>query len=115
MDSIKRKLSSLLTEAAREGIGALEPGSPCAEELSKIDEVNDIIAQEIEKLCRAATPAEMTRVLYLTARIKKASEQKKGKIKNNLKSIAEQLVTRVETESGPLRLPETCRHLLLSL
>jgi len=115
MDPIKRKLSSLLTETAHKAIEALEPGSPCAEELSKIDEVDDIINQEIKKLCGAATLAEMTRILYLTARIKKASKQKKVEIKNNLKSIAEQLVTRVEAESGPLRLPKTCRHLLLSL
>lgn len=114
MNLIRRKMSSFLTEAAYKEIEALGPESPSAEELSKI-EVDDIIAEEIEKICNAATLAEITRTLLLVRQLNKASGQKEEAIKSDLRRIAEQLVRRVETESGPLRLPGTCRHLLLDL
>lgn len=108
-------MNSLLTEAASKAIMALDPQSPCAEELSKIHDVDRVITEEIEKICAAATLAEITKILLLGARLKRTSGQKKESIKSNLKRIAEQLVTRVETDSGPLRLPKTCRHLLSNL
>ena len=115
MDPIRRKLSSFLTEAAHKGIKALEPQLPCAKELNGIEDVDAIIAEEIEKICNAATLTEITRILFLTRRMKKTSGQKRETIKTELKKIAEQVVTRAESESGPLSLPETCRHLLLEL
>ncbi|HIJ70604.1 MAG TPA: hypothetical protein HPP87_04475 [Planctomycetes bacterium] len=115
MDPIRHKLSLLLTETARNRIRTLEPDSPCAEELSKIGEVDDIIVQEVEKLCSTATLAQIARILYLAALIKTTSGRRREAIKNDIKLIAEKLVARTESETGPLRLPETCRHLLLSL
>ena len=113
MNPIKRKMISLLTEAACKEIEAVDSQSACAKELSKI-EADDII-EEIEKICNAATLAETTRVLLLVTRLKKASGQEREAIKSDLSTIAERLVTRVETESGQLRLPKTCRHLLSDL
>ena len=115
MDPIRRKLSSFLNEAAHKGIKAFEPHSPCAEELNAIEDVDAVIAKEIEKICAVAALAEITKVLFLTRQIKKTSGQKKEAIKNELKKIAEQMVARVESQSGPLSLPETCRHLILQL
>ena len=115
MDPIRRKLSSFLTEAAHKGIKALEPQLPCAKELDGIEDVDAIIAEEIEKICNTATLTEVTRILFLTRRMKKTVGQKGETIKIELKKIAEQVVTRAESESGPLSLPETCRHLLLEL
>jgi len=115
MDPIKQKLSSLLTEAAREDIKALDPQSPCAKQLSQIENIDAVIAEEIENICNAATLTEITKILFLTRRIKKASGQRREAMKSQLKKIAEQVVTKVESQSGPLSLPETCRHLLLSL
>ena len=114
MNLIKRKVSSFLTEVARKEIEALDPESPCAKELSKI-EADDIIAEDIKKMCNVATLAETTRALLLVTRLKKASGQEKEAIKSNLNTIAERLVTRVEAESGRLRLPKACHHLLLEL
>ena len=115
MNPIERKLSSLLTEVARKEIEVLDPESPCAKELSKIHDVDRVITEEIEKISNAATLAEITKILLLAARLKKRPGQKKESAKSELKRIAEQLVTRVETESGPLRLPATCCHLLSNL
>jgi len=47
--------------------------------------------------------------------MKKTSGQKREPIKSQLKKIAEQVVTRAESQLGPLTLPETCQHLLLEL
>jgi len=114
MNPIRRKMISFLTEAVFKKIKALDPQSPSAKELSKI-EFGEIIAEEIEKICNAATLAETTRALLLVTRLKKASGQEKEVIKSDLNTIAEQLVKRVETKSGRLKLHKTCRHLLLDL
>jgi len=97
MDPIRRKLSFVLTEAAHKGIKALDPQSPCAKELNGIEDFDAIITEEIEKV------------------MKKTSGQKREPIKSQLKKIAEQVVTRAESQLGPLTLPETCQHLLLEL
>ena len=93
----------------------LEPQSQCAKELAEIENVDTIIVEEIEKICNTATLAEITKVLYLMTRTKRTSGPKKETIKSNLKKIAKELVGRVEAESGRLRLPELCRHLLWEL
>jgi hypothetical protein len=115
MDPVRRKLSSFLTEAARKGIKTLEPQSPCAKELNGIEDVDTIIAEEIEKICNAATLAEITKILFLSRWMKKTSGQKRETIKSQLKKIAEEVVTRAESQVGHLTLPQTCRHLLLEL
>jgi len=115
MDPIRRKLSSFLTETAHKGIKALETQSPCAKELGEIENVDAIIAEEIEKICNAATLTEITKILFLSRRMKKTSGQKRDTIKSQLKKIAEKVVARAESQVGPLNLPQTCRHLILQL
>ena len=105
-------MSSILTESARKAIAALDPQSPCGKELSKI-EVDDVLAEEIERICRTATLAEITKMGFLVGRIKKTSGGEKDAIKSKLKSMGEKLVTRLEKESGQLKLPKACRDLLL--
>lgn len=102
-----------MTEAALAQIEALDPASPCAQDLSKIPDVGKVITEEIDKIYNAATLAEITKILFLVLRLKKAPGQEGQAVKSKLKKITEELVTRVEAESGPLRLPETCQHLLL--
>ena len=115
MDAIRRKLSSFLLETAHKDINALDPQSPCAKQLSEIENVEAIIAEEIKRICEAATLAEITRILFLTARLNKTSGRKKETIEKNLKKITEVLVTRVETESGQLKLPQSCRRIFLGI
>ena len=55
MNPIRRKMITFVTEAVRKEIGALEPDCPCAKEISKLDDVGNTIAEEVEKLCNAAT------------------------------------------------------------
>lgn len=115
MNLIRRKVFSLLTEAAYKEIEALGPQSPYAKELNEIEDINTIIAEEIEKICNTATLAEITKVFSLVRRLKKAPVHKREIIKSELNSIAENLMKKVETKSDLLKLPQCCRHILLGI
>ncbi|MHC4070194.1 MAG: hypothetical protein ACYSR8_11600 [Planctomycetota bacterium] len=115
MNPIRRKMASFLTEAARKELEALSPDSPHAKELREIEDVDTVIAEEIQKICNIATLGEITKAFLLVRRLKTASLQEKEAIESELGKIAEELVRRVETESGRLRIPNACRHLLLYL
>ena len=95
---------SFLTEAARNET-----------ELNKIEDVNTIIAEEIEKICNTASLSEITKTFLLLRRLENAPVDEKEIVKNKLNGIAEKLITRVETKSGPLKLSETCLHLFSEL
>jgi len=115
MNPIRRKMASFLNEAAHKEIEALDPDSPYAKELNQIGDVDTVIAEEIEKICNIATLGEITKTLLLVRRLKTASLREKEAVESKLRKIAEELVRRVETESGGLRIPNACRHLLLYL
>jgi len=115
MNSVRRKLSSFLAEAACKGVKALAPQSACAKELSEIKDVDAVITETVEKICQAATSAEISKILLLAARLKMTSGQKREVVKDDIKKTAEVLVTRIETESGQLKLPQSCRDILFGI
>ena len=115
MNPVRHKLSSFLIETAHKDINALDPQSVCAKELSKIKDVDAVVAETVEKICQAATSAEITKFLFLVARLKTTSGQKREAIKGDIKKRAEALVARVEANSGPLKLPQSCRLILLGV
>lgn len=115
MNPIRLKMIAFVTAAAHKEIEALDPDSALAKELSKIDDVDRTISEEIEKICKVATWTEITKVLFMVKRLKKAPREEQETIKNALNSIAEDLSIRVERESGPLKLRETCLHLFSEL
>lgn len=115
MNPVRRRLSAFLIETARKGINSLESQSECAKELSNIEDLDAIIAETAETICRAATSVELSKILFLAARLRAASGQKREAIKNNIKKIAEDIITRVEAKSGPLKLPQSCRLILLDV
>ena len=109
MNPIRRKMASLLTEAVREEIEALSPESPYAKELNEIEDA--VVAEEIEKVCKAATLGEITRISLLISRLKRVNENEKEKITDQLNSIAGKLIKRVEDKTGPLKLSKVCLEL----
>jgi len=115
VNPVRRKLSSFLIEAAHEGINALDAQSACAKELRKIKDVDALIDETVEKICQTATAVEISKILFLARRLRGASGPKEESIKSNIKKIAEVLVTRVESKSGPLKLPQSCRLILLGI
>ncbi|HIJ52801.1 MAG TPA: hypothetical protein HPP66_06560 [Planctomycetes bacterium] len=115
MEPIRKKLSSLLIKAANKEVEDLDPQSQCAKELAEIENVDTIVVEEIEKICKVATLVEISKILSLAARLKGTAGQKRESVKNGIKNIAEGLVTRLEAESGPLKLPQSCRLILLGI
>jgi hypothetical protein len=110
MNPLEQKMISFLTNAAHEQIVALRSETEYAKKLNNI-EVDDTVKEEIQKICQVATFVEMTKIALSVSRLKKASGPQREKIKRDLKRIAEKLVSRVEAESGPLKLPENIRNL----
>jgi len=115
MNTIIRKMITFVTEAVCKEIEALDPDCPCAKEMSKLDDVGNTIAKEVEKLYNAVTLREIRKTLLLVGRPKKAPVQERETIERELERINEELMRRVETESGQLRLPKACHHLFLGL
>ena len=114
MDSLRQKMASFLIDAARKGIKALEPESECAKALEKID-IENALKEDINRICEAASFIEIAKITSLILRLETASEKNKEAIKDEIKRIAEDLVARVERDSGELKTPQPCRHLLLNL
>ncbi len=114
MNPLKRKMISFLNKAACEQIVALRPETEHAKELNNT-EVDDTVKEEIQRIWQVATLAEMTKIALSVSRLKKAPESQRKKIKSDLKKMAEKLVSRVEAESGPLKLPENVRNLFSGL
>lgn len=114
MIPLRQKIASFLTDSARKGIEMLDSECACAKTLEKID-VENSLREDINRICQAASFTEITRVLTLVTRLRMASREKKEAIKSEFKKIAEEVVARVEKESGKLKMPQTCRHLLLEL
>ena len=115
MNLIRQKMFSLLTETVHNELKTLGPESPLVKELGKIEDIEQIIDEEIEKICNVATMSEITKTVFLVRRLKKDSETEKGLVISELNRIAEGLAKRVETESGPLRLAEVCRNVFSEL
>jgi hypothetical protein len=105
---------AFVTEAARKEIEALDPDCPCAKEMSKLDDVDNTVAEEVKKFCDAATLREIGKMLLLVGRLEKTPAHEREIIKSELNSIVEKLITRVEVKSGPLKLPKDCRHLFFN-
>ena len=114
MAFLRKKMASFLTDAALRGVKALEPGSPCAAALKRLD-VENILREDIDRICEAISLAEITKVLSLAVKLKASSQEGSRAIKSDIKKIAEEVVARLESKSGKLKIPEPCRHLLLDL
>ena len=115
MNPIRQKMCSVLTAAACEAMrtdefASLYAGQPGEE---KIDE--SVIREEVAGICSVATVAEMTKLVFLTARLKDADGREEDVIKGKLNSMAQQLIERAEQQSGPLKLANVYREILLNL
>ncbi len=115
MNPIRRKAISSVTEAAYKEIEALDPESVCAKHLSEIEDVDAVIAEDVGKICKAATLGEMAKAFMYEKQLKRASGQEKKRIEEELNDVAEQIVRRAESKSGPLRLSKVYEHLFSEL
>ena len=83
-------------------------------ELSEF-EFDDVVKENIRKVCEAASLKEIAKIALLVSRMKKAPEDQKEAIKSDLKKIGENLISRVEADSGPLNLPQNIHNLFSNL
>lgn len=114
MNPLQRKLAQFLTQKAHKGIQELSPHSSCVKLLKK-SAAENILSEDIHKICAVATFGEITKIFSLAAQLKLTSEEKREAIKGTIKKIAENVVGRVECKTGKLKTPKSCRHLLLHL
>ena len=111
MNPIKRKMVSVLSEAVREQIKSLSPQSPLTNEVDEIEDIEAVIADEALRMCEAASLGEIARISLLINRLKRVDENEKEKITDQLNSIAEKLIKRVESKTGSLKLSKVCLEL----
>jgi len=115
MNPIRQKMASLLTEAVRDQIEALSSESLYAKELHETGDIDAVITEEIEKICKAATLAEIIKISLLASRLGKVGANKQELIKNQLNSIAGKLIIRVENKTGQLMLSDVCLEMFSQL
>ena len=85
----------------------------CLKHLSEIENLNEIIVEENEIICKAISLTDNSKDFFLTARPKRTSGQEKESVISDIKKMAEVLVIGVKDESSLLKLPQSCRFLLL--
>lgn len=115
MNPVKSKLASLMIDAARKGICSLDKTSPHFKDLKTID-IDKVITEDVNRICEGISMAEIMQVMPLVAKLKivcKADEQ--DAVKCRIKEIALRVVERVECAGGKLKIPASCRDLLLEL
>ncbi|MHC4075120.1 MAG: hypothetical protein ACYSRZ_01720 [Planctomycetota bacterium] len=105
MNPIRRKMVSVLSEAACDQIKSLSPESSYAKELNEIEVVDVVIAREVEKVC----------ISLLVNRLKRVNENEREKITDKLNNIAGKLIKRVENKTEPLKLSKICLELFSQL
>ena len=113
MNPLRYKMAMLLTDMAYKGISRLDPKSTCAKALKKID-VGTVLREDINRICNSATIGEIAKIIAFAGQLRVTSEDNK-QAKSDLKELAEEIVARVERETGKLKIPQSCRHLLLKL
>jgi len=114
MNLLRRKLASFLIDAARQAIERVDPSSPCARALAKLD-LEPALSEDIGRLTAALSVSQIVRLLSLGRRLREGAPAKQEAAKEELKDITRRVVDRVENESGPLKLPPECRDLLWGL
>lgn len=114
MNQLREKLAVLLADAADKKLKSLNRDSPCVKALKGID-VEAALKEEINRICSSVSFIEITRISFLTFALQVASCEEADSIKKNLRKAVEDAITRIESKSGRLKIPESCRHLFFNL
>jgi len=113
MLDLKKQLASFLSDAARDGISKLDSSSPLAKQLKGLN-VDDLLKEDIQQICKETTFPEMVRIMSLGAQIKMGTGDT-DRIKEDLKKMARAIEQRVESRQVKLNTPVSCRDLLYNL
>ena len=96
-------------------MATLSPHATDAGEFRSSEFSDAVIAEEVERVCNAATLGEIAKVSLLVRRLKKSGEAKKEKIASQLVAIIKRVIKRAEDRNGSLELSKVCLQLLSEL
>jgi hypothetical protein len=115
MNPLKTKLASIIIDLAHEEIRKLDRGSPYLKALKGIN-IDEVLTEDVSRLCEDISTVEIMRLMPLIARMKIARPGTELKVlKGEIREITLKVVKRVEHKGGRLKLPASCRDLLLEL
>ena len=112
MNPIKKKLADFLFEMSRKAVDAMDPKSPYARSLKNLDG-DELLKKDIQRICDEVRILEAAKILSLSTKLMLSNTGDSDRYKKEIKSIASEIVKRVENKTGDLT-PES-RYLLMNL
>ena len=112
MNPIKKKLADFLYEMSKKRMEAINQKSPCAKTLKKMDR-DALLKKDIQRICDKVSVLEAVKIFRLYNKLMLSNTGEFDRYNKEIKSIASEVVKRVEKESGNLT-PE-CLNLLMNL
>ena len=115
MNPLQKKLASIMVDTAYEEIGKLGKNSPYLKALEGVD-IDKVLAEDVNRICESISLGEIMKILPMIAKMKIACREDEHRaLKCDIREIALRVVERVESSGGKLKLPASCRDLLLEL
>ena len=115
MNPLRKKLASIMIDTAYEEICKLGKNSPYLKALEEVD-IDKVLAEDVNRICEDISMGEMMKIMPLIAKMKIARAQdEQDAVKCEIMETALRVVERVECKGGRLKLPASCRDLLLKL
>jgi len=115
MNPLRKKLASVMIDTAYEEICKLGKNSPYLKALEDVD-IDEVLNEDVNRICEGISLGEIMKILPLIAKMKIAcQEDEHNALKCEIREIALRVVERVESNGGRLKLPASCRDLLLEL
>ena len=115
MNPLKKKLATIMIASAYDEINKIEKDSPQLKDLKAID-MDKAIEEDVNRICEVISMGEIMRLMPLIAKWKMTCESgEQDEIKCRIREIGLKVVERVECEGGKLKLPASCRDLLMEL
>jgi len=112
MNPIKKKLADFLYEMSKKRMEAIDQRSPCARTLKKMYR-DGLLKKDIQRICDKVSVLEAVKIFSLYNKLMLSNTGDSDRYNKEIKSIASEVVKRVEKESGNLT-PE-CLNLLMNL
>lgn len=110
---LRSQIASLITRSAQAGLKELDKNTPLAHTL-KGKNIDTLLKNSVQQLCDEMSYSEMARIISLVASLKSGLRDKE-RAKKEVKSIAGDIVKRIEKKSGGLLIPLDLRDLLFNL
>ena len=112
MNPIKKKLADFLNEMSKKAVDSMDPESTTARSLKNPDK-DALLKKDIQRICEGVSILEAVKIMRLSTKLMVSNTEYADKYRKEIKSIAFEVVKRVEKKTGNL-MPES-RDLLMNL